>query len=153
MSMPRPLGVAGTPLLKTFTQKRPPTPLKKVNIERAARLEERNFGPHGDWIRLQPCVVESRAHPTLRIPCVGRIVAAHLVPRGMGGCGGDRFSLFPACELHHDEQEGRTAEFQELYDLDLSMLVEAYCIADLINLTDDEREAARLRLAVLNEPR
>jgi hypothetical protein len=149
----RPLGVPGEPLLKTYRQPRAPKPMARVNADRAARLEVRNYGPHGAWIRQQSCVVAVHAHPTLRIPCLGQIVAAHLVPRGMGGCNGDRFSLFPACELHHAEQEGKTADFQALYDLDLAILVEHYNIADLVNLTDDEREAARLRLMVLNEPR
>lgn len=151
--MSRAIGQVGAPLLKTYRQPKPKAPLKKVNHVRVARLEERNFSAHGAWIRLQPCVVATHAHPTLRIPCMGSVGAAHLVCRGMGGCNGDRFSLFPACELHHAEQEGKTAEFQALYELDLAALVEAYNLADLVNLTDEEREAARLRLRVLNEPR
>lgn len=147
----RPLGQPGVPLVKVFRQPSAPKPLRKINPERAAKMEERNFGEHGAWIRRQPCVVAAKAHPSLRTDCAGRIAACHLAPRKMGGCGGDRFSLFPACEGHHAEQEGRTSTFQETYELDLAALVEAYNLADP-SLSDEEREAARLRLAKLNEP-
>jgi hypothetical protein len=148
----RAIGEIGEYLEKPVSLKKGPLPMKKVNEERRAKLEERNFGQHGAWIRTRRCVVEEHAHPTLKIPCMGRIVACHLIPRGMGGCNGDRFSLFPACELHHSEQEGRTAEFQGLYALDLALLVEDYNLLDP-SLTDDEREAARRRRALLKEPR
>jgi hypothetical protein len=151
MTTGRAIGEAGPPLLKTYSQPRPPKPLRPVNPARRARLEERNFGPHGAWIRTQPCVVATYVHPSLRTDCGGDVRAAHLVPRGMGGCGGDRFSLFPACDVHHGEQEGRTAEFQTLYGLDLAVLVEHYNLADSRGITEDEREAARLRLGALNE--
>jgi hypothetical protein len=148
----RAIGEAGLPLDKVYRQPSAPKPLRAVNLERRAKLEARNFGPHGTYIRLQPCVVQVHAHPNLRTECQGRIMAAHLVPRGMGGCNGDRFSLFPACAFHHGEQEGHTAEFQATYQLDLAVLVEVYNLADL-SLTDEERDAARERLRVLRKPR
>jgi hypothetical protein len=148
----RPLGVPGEPLPKVFRLPKVKKGLRPRNPERAARLEERNFGEHGAFIRLRPCIVHTHVHPSLQTPCLGQIVAAHLVPRGMGGCNGDRFSLFPACVGHHGEQEGRTAEFQETYQLDLAALVETFNLADP-SLSDEEREAARLRLAVLSESR
>jgi hypothetical protein len=148
----RAVGEVGPYLAKSVRVKKGPRPMNKVNRERQAKMEERNFGDHGAWIRLRRCVVDEHAHPTRKIPCMGRIVACHLVPRGMGGCNGDRFSLFPACELHHSEQEGKTAEFQEAYDLDLAMLVEVYNLQDP-GLSEEEHDAAQRRLDVLRLPR
>jgi len=149
----RAIGEAGPPLEKSYRKPRTPKPLKAVNPERRAKLEERNYGPHAAWVRLQPCVVQSHVHPSLRTSCNGIVQAAHLICRGMGGCKGDKFSLFPACAKHHAEQEGKLAAFQARYDLDLAVLVEAYCIQDIRNLTEEEREAARGRLEVLRAAR
>jgi hypothetical protein len=151
--MNRAIGEAGQPLAKSYRQPKAPKPLRKENPERSAKMEEKNFGRHGAWIRTQPCVVAAHSHPAVRTSCGGPIMACHLIPRGMGGCNSDRFSLFPACLIHHDEQEGHTAEFQAMYGLDLSVLVEHYNLADPIGVTEEEKEAARLRLGVLNEPR
>lgn len=139
-------------LEKPIRVRKAPKPLRSVNPERRARLHERNFGAHGDFIRLQSCVIQEHVHPNLRTPCHGPVECAHLHPRQMGGCGGDRFSTFPACSGHHREQEGNTAAFQERYGLDLAILVEVYNLRDS-GLTDEERESARLRLVTLKEPR
>lgn len=152
MNAGRAIGEAGEPMPKTYRVRRGPVRMKQVNAERRAKMEERNFGDHGAFVRLRRCVVDEHVHPTLKTPCGGRIVACHLIPRGMGGCKGDRFSLFPACELHHLEQEGHTAEFQETYGLDLALLVEIYNLLDK-GLTEDEHDAAAARLAKLREPR
>lgn len=152
--MTRALGEVGEPIAKKYRPKKAPVPLKQRNDERQARLEEKNFGEHAVMIRRQSCVVAEFAHPSLRTPCSGVIQACHLIPRKMGGCGGgDRLSLFPGCERHHGEQEGKTAKFQARYGLDLAVLVEVYNLRDLRGLTDEEREAARVRLAKLREPR
>ena len=154
MSTPgyRAVGEAGPPILKPVRIKTAPKPMNKVNPERRALLHERNYGAHGDFIRTLPCIV-SRVHPSVRTACEGRVVCAHFDARGMGGCGGDRFSTFPCCVGHHDEQGAiGITSFQERYDLDLALEVEAFNLADP-GLTDDEREAARLRLQRLREAR
>jgi len=46
-----------------------------------------------------------------------RVEAAHLKTRGSGGY--DVGNTVPLCPVHHDEQEGRTAEFEARYGLDL----------------------------------
>ncbi len=150
--MSRALGEVGAPLLKQYRQPSVKTPMKKVNKERKAKMDERNFGPHGVFIRLEPCVVATHAHPSLRTDCLGKVMACHLVARGMGGCNGDRFSLFPACAQHHLEQTNSTADFQARYDLDLPVLVEYYNLKDP-GVSEEDKEAARRRLEVLREPR
>jgi hypothetical protein len=76
-------------------------------------------------------------------------VAAHFKSRGAGG---DRFTLFPACEAHHDEAHEGIISFQERYELDLAIVVEVVNISDP-GLLPEEREAAELRLAKVREPR
>lgn len=68
------------------------------------------------FIRSQDCAVKSHE-------CLGGIVPAHLETVGMGR---DRkkpslihFSAVPLCNLHHIQQEGRTARFNEKYNIDL----------------------------------
>lgn len=108
-----------------------------------------DFGAHADFVRSLPCIVR-RVHPRLRTPCFGLVVACHFQSRGAGG---DRFSLFPACQGHHQEQhQVGIVSFQELYELDLAREVEEICLEDP-ELSEDEREAARLRLAALGEHR
>lgn len=149
----RAIGESGPPLLKPVRLLKGKRPMKRVNPERKAALYERNYGAHGEFIRNQRCVVADRAYPMPRgTRCDGAVVPAHLVCRGMGGCNGDRFSLFPACEKHHAEQEGKTDEFQARYGLDLAILVEVYNLMDK-GLLPEEREAAERRLAKLREPR
>lgn len=125
-----------------------PAPINPINRERAMDAYEQDFGKHAEYIRSLPCIIK-RLHPTLRTECQGFTVAAHFKSRGAGG---DRFSLFPACEGHHLEAHEGIVTFQERYELDLAIEVEVLCIADP-QLTEEEREAAELRLAKLREPR
>lgn len=133
---------------KPRTVRKAPKPMNAVNRERAAETYEKDFGKHAEFVRGLPCIIK-RVHSTLRTPCRGLPVAAHFKSRGAGG---DRFSLFPACEGHHDEAHGGIVTFQERYELDLSVEVEACCLADP-QLNEEEREAAEHRLAKLREPR
>jgi hypothetical protein len=149
----RPLGVAWAPLLKTYTPKKAPKGIRAANPERVAKMEEKNFGKHAAYIRSLPCVVADKAHRSVRTPCEGKVQASHLVTRKMGGCGSDRFSLFPACLRHHEEQEGNTGDFQAAYGFDLAVLVEHYTLADPYGVTAEEKDAARERLRRLHEPR
>lgn len=84
------------------SDRKPRTPLAKVNVKRAEAAHLRNFGEeHGDFVRSHPCIAAGAGG------CVGRIEAAHSSHRGMGGCKGDKTDLFPACWHHHNEVDGR----------------------------------------------
>jgi hypothetical protein len=79
------------------------TPIKKKNDKRAAAKYEKNYGVRADKVRAMHCLVVPLHALDQRITCRGRIVAAHAVPRKMGGCGGDRRKLVNLCAGHHDE--------------------------------------------------
>jgi hypothetical protein len=136
------------PITKPHKVKKAPKGLPPMNEERRARNYETDFVPHGDFVRTLPCIIR-KVHPRLRTQCRGRVVAAHFRSRGAGG---DRFSLFPACEGHHDEAHDGIATFQARYELDLAIEVEAVNLADP-GLLPEELEAAEQRLAKLREPR
>lgn len=74
-------------------------PLPAVNPERRRRLHERNFGDKATWIRSLPCTCGRAACRAYRSD------AAHVVARGMGGCGGDKRHLVPLSRPCHLEQE------------------------------------------------
>lgn len=87
------------------------TRLNPVNAERRNEAYAKAFGDKSGWIRAQPCCVPR---------CDGfQIVAAHAIPRGMGGCNGDARHQVPMCQRHHDEAgEHRTSQrrdFERLY--------------------------------------
>lgn len=103
------------------------TRLRPVNAERKARMFVRNYGERGDPIRAMQCAV--RGHSRSATRCHGRIEAAHVVARGMGGAHGDRRDLVPLCASHHWEQTmigmGR---FEKKYDLNLTDLAAAVAV-------------------------
>lgn len=91
------------------------TKLRPVNPERKKVLYERNFGAKADWVRTLPCLV---GYPNCRL---WQSDPAHVVARGMGGCGGDKSQLVPLCRPHHVEQEtSGVLEFNRRYHLDLA---------------------------------
>jgi hypothetical protein len=101
------------------------TPLRRrkrvpaVNRERRARLHERNYGDRGEAVRKMLCTIAGRWLMRGR-PCRGRIHAAHVVARGMGGHNGDRRQLIPLCADHHGEQGSiGVKSFAALYEVDL----------------------------------
>lgn len=97
--------------------------MKQRNDKRRAELYARNYGPEADVVRAQPCLVRG---------CRGFVVAAHVVPRGMGGCNGCRFDLAPLCEKHHLEAgEWRTSarsDFEKRYGLDLRLIADRIAV-------------------------
>lgn len=110
--------------LKTKTRLERKTRLKQVNPKRRARAFERNYGQRGDPIRAMQCAV--RSHSSSATRCSGRIEAAHVVARGMGGCNGDRRDLVPLCSGHHLEQGAiGILSFQRKYGIDLAGLAAA----------------------------
>ena len=80
-------------------------PMKRINRKRRAKLHARNFGPRAVAVRDMPCLV-ARAREASDL-CRGRVQAAHVVARGMGGCGGDARSLVPLCARHHEQSGAR----------------------------------------------
>lgn len=93
---------------KTRAWQRRSKPLPAVNRKRARWKYERNYGRRGALVRSHPCCV-----PGCRCQ---EIQAAHVVARGMGGCGGDRRSLVPLCWRHHAEQgQLGVRAFERLY--------------------------------------
>lgn len=99
------------------------TPIAKVNRKRKRKAYARNYGERGALVRAMPCVLLGRG-------CSGRVVAAHVRARGMGGAKGDRRCLAPLCDGHHrelDDRLGSPERFAERYGVDL--LAEAERIA------------------------
>ena len=81
------------------------TPMKRSNPARRAKMYARNFGPRAEVVRDMPCLV-ARAREATDL-CRGRVQAAHVIARGMGGCGGDARSLVPLCARHHEQSGAR----------------------------------------------
>lgn len=103
-----------------------------VNLERRAKMRERNFQDRGSsrpW-----CVIAlllaayQRTHGEKQRPagwssCWGDIDQAHVLrARGMGGCNSDATQVIDLCRGHHTEQEGRSEEFELRYCIDLREL-------------------------------
>lgn len=104
------------------------TPMRRRNAKRAAKMHARNFGerpPVEPWCviaeALQCYQAEhgAKARPDGWVACAGKVEAAHVTPRGMGGCNSDAEDVAYLCRAHHSEQEGRTAAFEAKYDVNL----------------------------------
>ena len=67
--------------------------VRPVNLARARRKYDRNFGDKADWIRSMDCL--RCGFP----PYDHAIQAAHVKCRQMGGCGGDKRHLVPLCDV------------------------------------------------------
>ena len=77
------------------------------------------------WIRERLCAVAGPNYgPGQRYcdfwPWRPGMECAHLKTRGSGGEDGG--NIVPLCPAHHEEQEGRTAEFEARYGVDLSAI-------------------------------
>jgi hypothetical protein len=98
------------------------------NRARRVRLHARNFtGPipgydHAAFIRQQPCCACGRHG----------VDAAHVVARGMGGCGGDWTDLVPLCRpchRHYDDEVGSPERYLEETGVDLRAYARRYAEA------------------------
>ena len=113
------------------------TPMKRSNPARRAKMYARNFGPRAIAVRGMPCLV-ARARKA-RDLCRGEVQAAHVVARGMGGCGGDARSLVPLCARHH-EQSGARGTMQRVdfeTEHGIVLQVEADRIAEQLDAGQD----------------
>ncbi len=93
------------------------SPIKPANPARRRKMHRRNFGDRAEHIRAMSCLVNDG--------CSGRVVAAHVTARGMGGCNSSRSSLVPLCWDHHEEQHRiGVPAFARHYALDLERWAE-----------------------------
>lgn len=102
--------------------------LPRRNVRRAAEMHMRNFGERP---AVEPwCVIATeteryrakhgrKAWPAGWVRCAGKVEAAHVTPRGMGGCNSSAEEVVYLCATHHREQEGQTAAFEAKYGVDL----------------------------------
>lgn len=67
-----------------------------------------------EFVRQQPCVLAGRHQ------CWLPVQACHVIPKARGVP--DAANLFPGCMLAHSAQEGKTEEFEQKYDLDLTKI-------------------------------
>ena len=104
-------------------------PLPKVNSVRAAKREERDFGPKGDWIRLQACcVLGKRTGDWVTDKLTGErvqvvIVAAHFPSRGAGG---RAEHLVPLAWHLHQQAHDDEREVQVFYGVRFKALAKMY---------------------------
>ena len=111
-------------------------PMKRSRLKAngGSRFPKRRQPEFMAWIRTLPCVVVGRG-------CWGQIEAAHVVKtRGAGGW--DRGFVAPLCEGHHDEQEGKTAEFNAKYGVDLEQVAADLAAPSQVAARDPHPETA-----------
>lgn len=115
------------------------TRIKAVNPERAALMRERNFPkrPAVVWCLLAHRLAAYQAeHGEKATPpgwslCCGRVDFAHTTPRGMGGCNSSKDNGVYMCRRHHQEQEGRSEDFELRYGVDLTAEAAKVAAGDL----------------------
>ncbi len=88
------------------------TRINPYNAARRAEKFRRNYGARAEAVRDMRCLVG--------VGCLGPVCAAHAKARGMGGAGGDRRSLVPLCNRHHEQSHtwGKLT-FEARYVLDI----------------------------------
>lgn len=104
-------------------------------------MRARNYGSRADAVRNMNCRIVQQHDVNEPITCRGRIHAAHVEPRRMGGVGGDRRKLLNLCARHHEEAgelpapgkyEGSQRQaFEERWGLDL--MEEARLLAERLD--------------------
>ncbi len=117
------------PCPKPAREAKEPKRLRAKNPERAAEMRDRNFPdrPPIVWCllahRLAAYQAEhgEKARPAGWSRCWGPVDAAHVLHnRGMGGCNSSRDEVAYLCRGHHQEQEGRSEDFEKRYGVDLA---------------------------------
>ena len=83
----------------------------RANPARRAKMFERNFGARASHVRRMRCLCAASC------TCAGLVQAAHVVARGMGGCGGDKRDLVPLCGLHHEESGPRRSSKRAAFEV------------------------------------
>lgn len=126
--------------LKTKTELRRGTPLKKSNPKRKKKAFEENFGEKAEFIRKQSCVVfrygslPDDLNRTDDFDCEGKIEAMHTTSRGAGG---KKEHLVPICQKHHREQHNGPHSFERKYRLNLAMAADLYEILWMLVQTSE----------------
>lgn len=116
--------------MKRTPFKRGTKPLKRktrLKVRGKSRFPKRRDPKFLQYVREQDCILQARAgsrgytnvgyHVCGFYPDRPIIEPAHLKTRGSGG--GDLGNVVSLCPKAHDEQEGRTAEFELKYNVDL----------------------------------
>lgn len=120
--MKRSVPLRRTPLRPSLKriERRVPLPKSTKRI-RSRKLDpaKRRFAKHRDdaytdWIKTLGCIICGR-------PGVDPL---HIRPRSLGS--DDRNNVVPGCRWHHDQQEGKTAEFERKYGVNLRELARWY---------------------------
>ena len=89
--------------------------VRKRNAKRAKAKFERNYGAYSDVIRAFPCIGCGVRAPS---------DAAHAIPRGMGGCGGDKTTLVPLCGWERPFPRPPMTPCHWLYDNEMDRFTE-----------------------------
>jgi hypothetical protein len=104
------------------------TRIKPRNEARAKEMRARNFPtrPAVVWCLLAHRLAAFQAeHGEKSAPagwsrCWGPVDQAHVVrARGAGGCNSSKDAVAYLCLRHHQQQEGRSEAFEQLYGVDL----------------------------------
>ena len=111
-------------------------PLRRKPQAPGSKFPKRRSPIYREYVKARNCVVATHARtpsPCYAKPARYKIECAHWPTQGSGAY--DVGQSFPACPGHHDEQEGKTAEFERRYGL---------CLADICLEIKTEWEAASL---------
>lgn len=124
-----------TPVPKPVSEPKARKRMRARNPERAEKMRARNFpapslAPRTCAIALRLAAYQ-RKHGAKMVPagwsrCWGPVDYAHVVrARGMGACNSSADEVAKLCRGHHQEQEGRSEEFEQRYGVDLHALAQA----------------------------
>ena len=89
------------------------TPLRSRGGHRFPKQVDEGFR---QFVREQPCILHGRH------VCWLPVQACHVIPKSRGVP--DAANLFPGCVLVHAVQEGKTSEFEKMYDIDLKHIAQ-----------------------------
>ena len=127
--------------LETRSELKRHKPLRKSNPERRKRKHARNHGEHSAFIRSLPCAV--RQLPSCR-ENRWRIVPAHAVATGMGGCKGTFRDTVPlSWDLHQLQHNIGIDAFEERFGVPLLALRHVLMVADPGMVIHEQLEAWR----------
>jgi hypothetical protein len=86
-----------------------PIPPRKKDPSKRAWAKHRDLA-YQKWIKTLPCLICGRSP----------VDPAHVIKRSRGS--DDRRNLLPLCRWHHNDQEGKNAEFEMRYGVDLTAM-------------------------------
>lgn len=102
--------------LKRSPLKRSQKPIKPRGRSRFPKRRDPDFV---EWVRGRACALR-HGHICRTVGQRFHIEPAHLKTQGSGG--GDLWNIVPMCPWLHDQQEGKTREFEVRFGVDLTAL-------------------------------